>query len=158
MRSLLLNLLLSVIWLLLQTQPSLAGFATGFALGFALLALFRPVLDSRDYVRRMLAGAAFAGVFLREFVRACVQLMRLILLTPVNRLRPDFIIYDVTGLSRVEILLLSHCVSLTPGTNTVDISQDFTRVYLHVLDCPDPAAVRSSIDRTIRRGILAFTR
>lgn len=158
MRSLLLNLLLSVIWLLLQTEPSLTGFATGFALGFGLLALFRPVLDSGNYVRRMLAGAAFTGVFLREFVMACAQLIRLTLLTSAGRLRPDFIIYDVSGLTRVEILLLSHCVSLTPGTNTVDISRDFTRIYLHVLDCPDPAAVRASIDGTIRRGILAFTR
>jgi multicomponent Na+:H+ antiporter subunit E len=58
----------------------------------------------------------------------------------------------------MEILLLSHCVSLTPGTCTVDISHDFTRLYLHVLDCPDPAAVRAGIDKTLKRGILAFTR
>jgi multicomponent Na+:H+ antiporter subunit E len=158
MRSLLLNLLLAVIWLLLQSEPSLAGFAVGYALGFGLLLLFQPLLNSGDYTRRMLAGAAFAGVFLREFLLSCLHLVRLTLFTPVSRLRPDFIIYDVSGLTRTEILLLSHCVSLTPGTNTVDISQDFQRLYLHVLDCPDPVAVRDSIDRTLRRGILAFTR
>jgi multisubunit Na+/H+ antiporter MnhE subunit len=158
MRSLLLNLLLAVIWLLLQAEPSLAAFAAGFVLGFGLLWLFRPLLGSEDYVRRMLAGCAFLGVFLREFAVSCWQLVRHTLFTPAARLRPDFIIYDVSGLTRTEILLLSHCVSLTPGTNTVDISADFQRLYLHVLDCPDPAAVRAGIDRTIRRGILAFTR
>ncbi len=158
MSSLLLNLLLAVIWLLLQAEPSLAAFAVGFLLGFGLLALFHPVLDSGDYVRRILAAAAFAGLFLREFARACAQLIRLTLFTPAQKLRPDFIIYDVSGLTRTEVLLLSHCVSLTPGTNTVDISQDFNRLYLHVLDCPDPAAVRAAIDGTLRRGILAFTR
>jgi len=158
MRSLSLNLLLAAVWLLLQSEPSLAGFAAGFALGFGLLALFQPVLGSADYVRRMLAGAAFAGVFLREFLLACGQLIRLALFTPVARLRPDFVEYDVAGLTRAEVLLLSHCISLTPGTNTVDISPDFRRMRLHVLDCPDPDEVRASIDNTLRRGILAFTR
>lgn len=158
MRSLLLNLLVAVIWLLLQTEPSIFAFLVGFALGFGLLALFKPVLDSKDYVRRMLAAGLFLGVFVREFLKACWQLIRLTLFTPVKKLRPEFIIYDVSGLTRVEILLLSHTVSLTPGTNTVDISHDFKRLYLHVLDCPDAAEVRRSIDETLKRGILAFTR
>jgi multisubunit Na+/H+ antiporter MnhE subunit len=158
MRSLLLNLLVAVIWLLLQSEPSIFAFLVGFALGFGLLALFKPVLASADYVRRMLAGLAFVALFLKEFLRACWQLIRLTLFTPTSRLRPDFVIYDVSGMTRVEILLLSHTVSLTPGTNTVDISHDFKRLYLHVLDCPDPAEVRRSIDETLKRGILAFTR
>lgn len=158
MRPLLLNLLVAVIWLLLQSQPSILVFLVGFALGFGLLALFSSLIDSGAYVRRMLAGVAFLGVFTWEFLKACWQLVRLILFTPAARLRPGFLIYDVSGLTRVEILLLSHTVSLTPGTNTVDISHDNRRLYLHVLDCGDPEEVRRSIDQTLRRGILAFTR
>jgi multicomponent Na+:H+ antiporter subunit E len=158
MRSLSLNLLLAAVWLFLQSEPSVAAFAAGFALGFGLLALFQPILGSADYIRRMLGAGLFLGVFLREFLRACAQLIWLAVATPVGRLRPDFVEYDVTGLTRPEVLLLSHCISLTPGTNTVDISPDFRCLRLHVLDCPDPDAVRASIDRTLRRGILAFTR
>jgi len=158
MRSLLLNLLVALIWLLLQTQPTIFGFVTGFALGFGLLALFKPVLNSADYTRRMLGGLAFIGLFTREFILACAQLFRLTLFARMSRLQPGFLIFDVSDLNRVEILLLSHTVSLTPGTNTVDISQDFKRLYLHVLDCRDPEAVRTGIERTLKRGILAFTR
>jgi multicomponent Na+:H+ antiporter subunit E len=89
---------------------------------------------------------------------ACAQLFRLTLFARMSRLQPGFLIFDVSDLNRVEILLLSHTVSLTPGTNTVDISQDFKRLYLHVLDCRDPDAVRTGIERTLKRGILAFTR
>ncbi len=158
MKSLLLNLLVAVIWLLLQTAPSLRHFAFGFVLGFALLALFQPVLGSQVYVRRMLAGVRFTWVFACAFATSCWDLIRTILFVPVSRLRPAFIDYDVSDLSRAEILLLSHCISLTPGTNTVDIAPDFSRLKLHVLDCPDAEAVRRSIDDSLRRGILAFTR
>lgn len=158
MRSLLLNLLVAAIWLLLQPTPTMADFFVGFALGFLLLTLFRPVIGSEGYIRRMVAGVRFIGVFLREFVTSCAQLMYLSVAVPRSRLRPRFMYYDVTGLSRAEILLLSHCVSLTPGTNTVDISPDFKRLHLHVLDCASEREVQESIDRNLRRGILAFTR
>jgi multisubunit Na+/H+ antiporter MnhE subunit len=158
MRSLALNLMMAVIWLFLQPAPTLRDFLLGALLGFALLFVFRPILRSEDYVRRMVAAGAFALVFLREFIVSCVELMYYALFVPVSRLRPEFLIYDVAGLTRTEILLLSHCISLTPGTNTVDISQDFSRLYLHVLDCADAEAVRAKIDQTFKRGILAFTR
>lgn len=158
MRSLLLNLLVATTWLLLQPAPAMADFFVGFALGFLLLALFRPVIGSEGYVRRMMAGVRFVGLFLREFVVSCAQLMYLSVAVPTSRLRPRFIYYDVAGLNRAEILLLSHCISLTPGTNTVDISPDFKRLHLHVLDCPSEREVQESIDRNLRRGILAFTR
>ncbi len=158
MRSLMLNLLVAFIWLLLQPQPVLLDFAFGFALGFVLLAHFRPVLGSHDYVRRMVAAVAFAGVFAKAFLLSCAQLIKITLFVPFSRLQPELIQYDVNGLTRVEILLLSHCISLTPGTTTVDVASDFTHLHLHVLDCPDAAAVRKSIDDTLRRGILAFTR
>jgi multicomponent Na+:H+ antiporter subunit E len=158
MRSLALNLVMAVIWLFLQSEPTLRDFAAGSALGFALLYLFRPVLKSDDYVRRVLAASLFGLVFIREFLVSCGELFYYTLFVPTSRLRPEFIIYDVSGMTRLEILLLSHCISLTPGTNTVDISQDFTRLYLHALDCPDPETVRRKIDTTLKQAILAFTR
>lgn len=158
MRSFILNLLVATIWLLLQPAPALLDFFIGYALGFGLLVLFRPVIKSQDYVRRTLAAVAYLGVFGWEFLRSCAQLIHLALFVPAHRLRPGFIYYEVGGLSRLEILLLSHSISLTPGTNTVEISRDFRRLHLHVLDAPDAESVRRSIDENLRRGILAFTR
>ena len=158
MKSLMLNLVIAGIWVLLQAEATLFTLVTGLALGFGMLALFRDVLDSRHYVRRVTAAFAFLLLFMREFLASCWRLIGAILWTPRARLRPRVITYNITGLSRIEALLLSHCISLTPGTTTVDISPDFSRFTLHVLQCDDPEAVRATIDRTLRRGILAFTR
>jgi multicomponent Na+:H+ antiporter subunit E len=158
MRSFAINLIVGICWVLLQAEATLFNVVVGFALGFAMLALFQDVLGSRDYVRRLTAAAWFLLVFGREFILACWQLYRAAIWLPRARLRPRVIYYAPGRLSEIEALLLSHCISLTPGTTTVEMSPDFTRFTLHVLECHDPDAVRDSIDRTLRSGILAFTR
>ena len=157
MRALALNFLIANIWMMLN-EASLFTVVTGFLLGFGMLTIFPGVWGSREYVRRSLAGAKFIGVFGREFFLSCWQLFKISLSPSMNNLYPRVITYDVAGLSKLEILLLSHCISLTPGTTTIDVAANFEYLTLHVLDAPDPAAVRKGIDETLKRGILAFTR
>jgi len=156
--SLTLNLLIGFIWILLQPAPSGGGFVIGFALGFALIALFKPVLKSDDYVRRAVAMIRFIGLFSREFVLSSWQLAYAALFRRADSLTPRIISYDTRGLTHFEALLLSHSISLTPGTTTIDIAPDLSNFTLHVLDCTSADAVCGGIDRTLKRGILAFTR
>lgn len=157
MKALALNLMIALIWMLL-TGVTLASTVIGFVIGFAMFAIFPDVMQSKDYVRRTLAAVVFLGVFARAFLESSAQLLWLSIKPDLSTLQPRVITYDVRGLNRLEILLLSHCISLTPGTTTIDVSDDFSFLTLHVLDAPDPAAVRRGIDSTLKRGILAFTR
>jgi multicomponent Na+:H+ antiporter subunit E len=84
--------------------------------------------------------------------------LRISLFSSMRTLNPRIITYDIEGLTKLETLLLSHTISLTPGTTTVAIGPGFQYLILHVLEADDPDAVRDAIDRTLRRGILAFTR
>lgn len=157
-RSASLNLAIAAIWLLLQSELTLSGFFLGFVLGFGLIALFREVLHSHDYVRRMVAGVRFAGVFTQAFLLSSFQVLRISLFSSMRSLNPRIITYDIEGLTKLETLLLSHAISLTPGTTTVAIGAGFRYLILHVLEADNPDEVRDSIDRTLKRGILAFTR
>ena len=158
MKPLFLNLLLAVMWLLLSSQRTASVFALGFVLGFALLALFHRVLGSSDYTRRAFALVRFLLIFAWEFIAANGNVVATVLFRSKQSLRPNFITYDVAGLSPFEILLVSHCISLTPGSTTVQVAEDFQTLVLHTLDVHDPAAVRAHIDRVIKRGVLSFTR
>ena len=158
MRSFGLNILLAIIWLLLGTQPTAARFAVGFLAGFALITIFHGVLGSGDYVRRVISFGRFTLVFLWEFLVANASVVRTVLFRPSATLSPNFITYDVTGLKPFEILLLSYCISLTPGSTTVEVSEDFNTLVLHALDAQDPDAMRAQLDRVIKDGILRFTR
>jgi len=158
MKSLASNLAIAVMWLLLSAEPSVSSFALGFALGFGLLAGFRSIVGSENYVRRVVALLRFLVRFAVEFLRANATVAWAVLVRSRSSFRPDFVLYDISDLTRPEILLLSYCVSLTPGTTTVEISDDFKILTLHALDADRPDALRSEIDRTLKRGILSFTR
>jgi multicomponent Na+:H+ antiporter subunit E len=158
MRSLSINLMIAVIWLLLSRKPSSAVFAIGFLIGFILLAAFRPILGSHDYVRRSLGLVQFFLIFTREFVVANLKVAWTVLFRSKESLHPNFITYDVSGMSRGEILLLTYCITLTPGTTSVNVSEDFNTLMVHALDADDPEEIRAGIDNVLRRSILAFTR
>ncbi len=158
MKSFALNLLIAIIWLLLAAEPSAGAFALGFLLGFTLLGVFRSVLGSGDYIRRVFALGRFLLVFTWEFLAANANVVWTVLFRARTSLNPNFVTYDVAGLRPFEILLLSHCISLTPGSTTVKVTDDFQTLVLHTLDVGDPAAVRARLDHVLKRGILSFTR
>lgn len=158
MRSLLLNLIMAGMWLLFHQEPNLAQFVIGFVMGFLLLALFQSVMGSANYVRRVLAFFRFLAVFLREFVRANLAVAMTVLFGSRDSIHPNFITLDVEGMKRFEILILSYCITLTPGTTSVEVEDDFKTLIVHALDAKDPDKVRQQINRSLRNGILKFTR
>lgn len=158
MRTLTLNLLIAVIWLLLSAQPSVSTFLIGFVLGMALLWLFRPVLPAEGYFARVAGTVRFVLIFLREFVLANFEMLRVVLFRSRDELHPKLFTLDVRGMKPWEILLLSHCISLTPGTTTVQVEDDFSTLVIHALDARDPDQVRQQINRTLRRAVLGMSR
>jgi multicomponent Na+:H+ antiporter subunit E len=152
------NLLIAILWLLLSAVPSVGSFATGFIIGFGLLVLFRPVLPPDDYVRRVWAFVRFVLIFAGEFLLSNLGVARTVLFRRTANMEADFVIYDTSGLRPVEVLLLSHLISLTPGTVTVEIAPDYGHLLLHVLDATDPEAVRGRIERRLCRPLLEVTR
>ncbi len=153
-----LNLLIAVIWLLLSQAPSPTVFALGFLVGFLFLAAFRTVVGAEDYIRRWAGLVRFLVLFTREFIVANLNVAWTVLFRPPSALRPGFVTYDVSGLSRTEILILSYCLTLTPGTTTVDISPDFKTLVFHALDAHEPEALRAQLDNKLKPALLAFTR
>ena len=158
MRSLILNLILAGMWLLFHQNPNLAQFIIGFATGFILLALFQSVIGSANYVRRGLSFVRFLVVFLREFILANVAVTMTVLFGARKKIHPNFITLDVDGMKPFEILILSYCITLTPGTTSVEIEDDFKTLIVHALDAEHPEKVRDQINSTLRESILEFTR
>ena len=58
----------------------------------------------------------------------------------------------------MEILLVANLISLTPGTLSVDLSDDRRTLYVHVMFLDDPERFRQSITAGLEQRILEVTR
>jgi multicomponent Na+:H+ antiporter subunit E len=58
----------------------------------------------------------------------------------------------------MEILLVANLISLTPGTLSIDLSEDRSILYVHVMFLDDPARFRQSIKDGVERRVLEVMR
>jgi multisubunit Na+/H+ antiporter MnhE subunit len=105
-----------------------------------------------------LSFVGFILCFIRELVLANIAVARTVLFTPRSALAPGFLEYDLRGLRPFEIVVLTHCITLTPGTTSVEVCQDQLTLVIHALDARDHDAVRLSIKNGLEKPLLAWTR
>lgn len=101
----------------------------------------------------LLAWAAVAAAFVRELAKATWTTMRAILGRP-ERLRPAILAVPLDVKSSEGITLFANMVTLTPGTTSLDVSQDGKTLFVHILDAPEPSAaiaeMKSSLETRAR--------
>lgn len=158
MKNALLNAILGIFWLLLSPNPNLFQLMVGMFLGFWIIYLFRNLIGAEIYVKRVFAFHRFLGTFLKIFIKSNLNVAKIVLLNQQNNLNPGFVHYSLEGLTDFEIILLSHCISLTPGTTSTEIDPDKTVLTIHALESSSPDAIIAEIDQTLKNRILAFSR
>ena len=75
-------------------------------------------------------------------------------LSPNMNLKPGIFAYRLKVDRDFEITLLANLITLTPGTLSVDVSEDRQYLYIHAIDCSDPDATRKDISDGFERRIL----
>jgi len=94
-------------------------------------------------------------VFLREFALSVYRVTRLVL-SPSMAMTPAAFRYPLSLTSDAQITLLANLITLTPGTLTVDVTDDRRALIIHAIDCPDVDAARADIrdgfERLIREA------
>ncbi len=136
-----LSAVLLVCWLLLMNDVSpgnlllgaLLGIVIAFCIGEGLW--LQPVRFGRPWLLLRL----FAHVLI-DIVVANVE-VALLVLGPAKRLRPAFIEVPLDSTHEIALTALISIVSLSPGTLCAELSDDRTRLSVHVLDLADEAAL-----------------
>jgi multicomponent Na+:H+ antiporter subunit E len=149
---LLLNVLLAVLWMILQQAFTPLDFLVGFALGFVVIFLVQRLLGHGDYGRRMWDVLSLAGFCIWEIVRACVLLARLIL-NPEMTLRPGIVAVPLDLRSDTGITTLAILINLIPGTLSLDLAPDRSTLYVHAISVRDAESFRQIIKDEFERRI-----
>jgi len=147
-----LSLALWIIWLLLNNTV-----AAGHILLGALLAIFIPWFTSAFWpenvqIRRPLLLAKFVAVVIYKILVANVIVARLIL-TRQDKLQPGFLQVPLELTSPLAISLLANTISLTPGTVTCDLSDDYSYLLIHALHIEDASETIAEIKNQFEKPL-----
>ncbi|TCD14091.1 Na+/H+ antiporter subunit E [Oricola cellulosilytica] len=149
----LVNLLMALAWGAITGSFEAINLLFGFALGALALSLIREQVGSVGYFSRSRRVIALMGLFIYELVLSAVRVAVLVLKPDMN-LKPGIFAYPLKVDRDFEITLLANLITLTPGTLSVDVSDDRRYLYVHALDCSDPGQTREDIADGFERKIL----
>lgn len=153
----LMNLLLSFIWVALTGSMYYTNFMFGFMLGFFVLWIMNRNETDQRYFFRVPKTIGFIAYFIYEMVKANVQVAYDVI-TPRYFFKPGVVRYPMDAQTEFEINLLSTCISLTPGTLILDISEDKKILYIHVMYLSDPETFVHLVKTGLERRLLEILR
>jgi multicomponent Na+:H+ antiporter subunit E len=143
---------LTAVWVGLWGSVTAANVLGGLAVSVVLLALL-PLPEVPDQGRvRPGALLAFLGFFAVELVRASVVVVWQVL-RPRAALHQAVLSVDVPGASDRLLTVVANSISLTPGTLTLEVDRERSRLYVHALDIGGAEGVEAA-----RRDILRLVR
>jgi multicomponent Na+:H+ antiporter subunit E len=92
-------------------------------------------------------------LFIYELVLSAWR-VAVIVLSPRMDLKPGIIAYPLKVDRDFEITMLANLITLTPGTLSVDVSDDRRILYVHAIDASDPDATKRDIAEGFERKIM----
>lgn len=144
----LVNILLAVVWAGLLGEFSAVNLTCGFVVGYVVLWLPYHFRGSSSYFVRLQRWVAFLCFYAWEVVRSSLRVTRDVL-SPRYRIRPGVIAVPLDLRGAVEITALANLISMTPGSLSVDVSNDRSVLYVHVMHAENPEVVRREIKETL---------
>lgn len=153
MSLLLVNVLLALVWTAVSGSFSFLNLAFGFVLAIFALSLIREQVGSVGYFSRARRVISLFLLFIYELVLSAWR-VAVMVLTPRMDLKPGIIAYPLKVDRDFEITMLANLITLTPGTLSVDVSDDRRILYVHAMDASDPEATKRDIAEGFERKIM----
>jgi multicomponent Na+:H+ antiporter subunit E len=149
------SILLAFAWAALLGEITSRNLLIGYLLGYAVLALLEKggVLPV-TFQKRVWSVLSLAAFFLRELIVANVRVAADVL-RPRTAIRPAVVAIPLDVTSDAEILLLSALINITPGSVTIDLSDDRRTLYVHVMHITTAEQsrheIKSGFERRVKR-------
>jgi len=153
----LLNIFLSIGFSAVLGQFNLSGFLAGFIVGYIALWLTKPLYGPTRYFERLPKVIGLIGFFAKELLVSNLRVLWDVI-TPTHISRPGIIGIRLDARTDAEIMLVANLISLTPGTLSLDLSEDRQVLYIHVMFLDDIEETRQQIKQGLERRVLEVMR
>jgi len=152
MKYLLLNVALALVWTLLTGEFTQTNFFFGLLLAFSLLFLLRDVVGTTTYCKKVWQVVYFVLYFLWELLIANLHVAYEVI-TPKLYMHPAIVAVPLDLKKDLEITLLANLITLTPGTLSLEVSEDMRTLYVHGMYVDDVEEFRQSIKQGFEKRV-----
>lgn len=147
------SILLALAWAALQGEITLFNLVVGYVTGYVILALLaRGGVLPRTLASRTARAIELAAFFAWELMLANVR-VALDVISPRTAIQPAVIAIPLDITRDDEILLLSMLINITPGSVTIDLSDDRKTLYVHVMHMTSADESRREIKDGFERRV-----
>ena len=153
----LLNIFLALGFSAVLGRLNLSGFVAGFVVGYVALWLSKPLYDKTRYFERLPKVLGLIIFFAKELLISNVKVLWDVI-TPQHISRPGIIALPLDARTDAEIMLVANLISLTPGTLSLDLSEDRKLLYIHVMFLDDIDQTRRQIKQGLEKRVLEVMR
>jgi multicomponent Na+:H+ antiporter subunit E len=141
----LLNLFLALGWAVITGAYGAGNLLLGFGIGYLSLLAVRPIFADGAYFRKLWQGIGLGLFFFYDLVVSSLRVVHDVITPPLYS-RPGIIALPLDVETDAEILLLASLITLTPGTLSLDVSEDRKTLFIHAMFIDDDI-------ETLKRGI-----
>lgn len=146
------HVLLTLAWGFVTGTFTFINLFLGFVLAYVALWLPSRLWGEVKYFRRLWLLVRLAAVFLYELAISGLTVARLVL-SPRLGFRSGIIAIPLDARNDLEITLFANLISLTPGTLSIDVSEDRRTLYVHAMATDDPEADKAAMKQAFEKNI-----
>jgi len=151
------NIILMGIWVALTGDFTFANYLFGFAFSFFTMRMITTGSGNAKYFKILPKVIGFIFFFIYELVKANVQ-VAFEVMTPHYNMSPGIVKIPLDAKTNVEITLLANMITLTPGTLSLDVSDDRKVLYVHSMYINSREEFIDSIKNGFEKRILEILR
>lgn len=151
------NVILSMIWAMLLGEINLETIASGFLLAYFILFILFRKQKQDNYFARGPRLITFVLYYIFELFRSNL-IVAWDIVTPTHYMRPGVIAIPLDAKSDIEITVLSNLITMTPGTLSLDVSDDRKVLYVHAMYIEDADKLRRQTKDSLERRVLDILR
>ncbi|NLI83758.1 MAG: Na+/H+ antiporter subunit E [Deltaproteobacteria bacterium] len=154
----LLNIVFAIIWMVITGLFKPENFLGGFAIAYLILWLLHDAIGGpSSYFSKVRQTAGFVVFFLKELFKANLRVARDVL-TITHHMQPGVVAVPLDVETDLEITLLANLITLTPGTLSLDVSDDRKILYVHGMYVNDLKQFRKDIKEGFERRVMELLR
>ncbi|VAW14997.1 Na(+) H(+) antiporter subunit E [hydrothermal vent metagenome] len=132
-----LTLVLAFVWASVTGNFSLLNLLLGAGVSVVALWIIREHVTTPSYFKKIGRASSLAILFLYELALSSLRVAVLVVSPNLKaKLKPGIIAFPLTVKSDVQITLLANLITLTPGTLSIDVSEDRKFLYVHAIAVP----------------------